>query len=162
MTKPGYKQTPEHIAKRAMWGARNPSWKGEQATAKSGRSRALRLFRNPPPCEKCGEPSERHHKDSNPVHNEAANIQFLCTRCHMELDGRTVMGHFRPSTNLAGYRCVFLHGGKYRSIITVQGKRYTSDRFATAEEAALAYNVMARKLIGPNAILNTVEIGEGN
>lgn len=31
---------------------------------------------------------ERHHRDGDTANNEAANIAFLCRRCHMEIDGR--------------------------------------------------------------------------
>jgi hypothetical protein len=41
-------------------------------------------------CERCGEKPavEFHHKDSNPLNNDPKNIQQLCRRCHMIIDGR--------------------------------------------------------------------------
>lgn len=40
-------------------------------------------------CERCGKAAtDRHHKDANTGNNEASNIEMLCRRCHMEIDGR--------------------------------------------------------------------------
>ena len=83
----GYKQTPEHIAKRIKRGQEHPRWLGDQITKQSGRSRALRWFPDGP-CEVCGSPAERHHVDDNTANNDPANIRMLCRRHHMESDGR--------------------------------------------------------------------------
>lgn len=85
--KPGYKQSPEHIAKRIKRGEEHPNWKGDEITERSGRSRALRAFPDGP-CEVCGEPAERHHKDGNTANNSPSNIAMLCRRHHMTADGR--------------------------------------------------------------------------
>ena len=89
--KMGYKQTPEHIAKRKRFGENNHNWKGDNAITRSGRSRAERLFVQKQPCSKCGASGvriDRHHKDNNTLNNEPCNIEFLCRKCHMEVDGR--------------------------------------------------------------------------
>ena len=40
-------------------------------------------------CDQCGaKATDRHHIDGDPTHNVVENIQFLCRRCHMTLDGR--------------------------------------------------------------------------
>jgi hypothetical protein len=40
-------------------------------------------------CERCGErATDRHHKDGNNKNHSAENVQALCRRCHMLLDGR--------------------------------------------------------------------------
>jgi len=87
----GYKQTPEHIAKRIRRGMDNCHWKGDSAVTRSGRSRAERLFIQIKPCEDCGKTGvriDRHHKDNNTLNNDPLNIKFLCRKCHMEEDGR--------------------------------------------------------------------------
>ena len=59
------------------------SWKGDQASRRAGRSRALRLFANRP-CEACDAPTaERHHEDGNPLNNDPANVRMLCRPCHL-------------------------------------------------------------------------------
>jgi hypothetical protein len=85
----GYKQTPEHIRKRFLNGS--PNRKGDNATTKAGRTRALRMFPVlPDGCETCGAGKrlDRHHKDGNTLNNNRDNIAFLCRKCHMAADGR--------------------------------------------------------------------------
>ncbi len=86
----GYKQSPDHIAKRKRFGEEHHSWIGDRAIPKSGRSRAVRKF-DKSPCERCGElikRVDRHHKDGNTLNNTPENIEYLCRKCHMEEDGR--------------------------------------------------------------------------
>lgn len=56
----------------------------------TGRQRANYWYTVPDACDRCEKAGkvERHHKDSNPLNNDAGNIAFLCRRCHMEVDGR--------------------------------------------------------------------------
>ena len=84
----GYTLTPEQRAKAAQWAEDHPAWKGDKASVKAGRSRALRLF-PPQPCSVCGKArAERHHLDGNTLNNEPGNIMFVCRKCHMAKDGR--------------------------------------------------------------------------
>lgn len=84
----GFKQTPEHVAKRTRSGEEHYAWQGDAVSEKGGRKRALRAFPAIGPCA-CGEPkAERHHKDGNTANNDPSNIDILCRRCHMEADGR--------------------------------------------------------------------------
>lgn len=67
---------------------KHPLWKGDKAKPQTGRCRAQNWFATRP-CEICGnERSERHHVDGNTLNNRPANIQHLCRRCHMAVDGR--------------------------------------------------------------------------
>ena len=87
--KKGYKQSPDHIAKRVRRGPLNNQWKGEAASRETGRQRAKRLYPSIGPCTQCGDPkSERHHLDDNTLNNDPSNISILCRRCHMLSDGR--------------------------------------------------------------------------
>ena len=89
MTKPGYKQTPEHIAARIRRGAAHHAWAGDQISEKGGRARALRMYPEISPCIQCGSPrSERHHEDENTANNAPGNVMPLCRRCHMATDSR--------------------------------------------------------------------------
>lgn len=95
----GYKQSPEHIAKRAAKsrGETHPNWTGDQVSEKGGRKRALKLYPEIGPCQECGAAkSERHHIDGNTANNERANIAILCRRCHMAADGRLASVRARP------------------------------------------------------------------
>ena len=81
--KPGYEQSPAHVAKRKRWGADHYAWQGEAVSKRVGHQRALRRFAATQ-CGECGaERAERHHIDHNPVNNDPANIAILCRRCHM-------------------------------------------------------------------------------
>lgn len=82
--KPGYKQTPEHIAKRIRMGPDHAQWKGDDVLPRSARARATRRFKQLGPCVECGDiQSERHHIDRDTANNEPANILVLCHGCHM-------------------------------------------------------------------------------
>lgn len=95
MTKPGYKQSAEHIQKRIKSGPEHPNWLGDKVSFRAGRCRALRRYA-PQPCTSCGDKiADRHHIDGNTANNEASNIVFLCRKCHMECDGR--LAQFRDS-----------------------------------------------------------------
>lgn len=70
-------------------GERNRWWKGDAATQQSKHGRARVRFEMGP-CELCAKPGkDRHHKDGNPGNNERSNVQILCRKCHMEVDGRS-------------------------------------------------------------------------
>ncbi len=86
--KPGFRQSPEHVAKRKMWGEHNPQWKGDDASGGSARQRARLRFALSTICEECGAPAiDRHHVDRNPKNNAPSNLKSLCRKCHMEADG---------------------------------------------------------------------------
>lgn len=85
----GYKQTAEHVAKRKRFGRDHHAWVGDQVSLRSGRSRAERLYPDIGPCQRCGAAkAERHHRDGNTGNNDPTNIDILCRRCHMSVDGR--------------------------------------------------------------------------
>lgn len=73
---------------RGKSGPKNPSWKGDSAQDNAKRERARRLYRLAA-CEVCGaKATDRHHRDTNTGNNHPSNIQKLCRRCHMLIDGR--------------------------------------------------------------------------
>ena len=63
-------------------------WKGDAALDHSKRNRAQQKF-TLGECVSCGNAAtDRHHKDGDPGNNDSSNIQILCRRCHMNVDGR--------------------------------------------------------------------------
>ena len=68
----------------------NPMYKEQPKRRHSGNQRAQRRYLLQP-CEVCGATKnvERHHIDDDTTNNEPENIQFLCRKHHMEVDGRT-------------------------------------------------------------------------
>lgn len=72
----------------ARRGEAHHMWKGDNITVKSGRCRAQRMY-DLGPCERCAEPAvDRHHKNGNTADNSRSNVEILCRRCHMTVDGR--------------------------------------------------------------------------
>ena len=70
----------------------SPFWKGDDVLEASGRVRAQKKFKNAVMCNRCKskkKPIDRHHKDGNTRNNNESNIEFLCRKCHMKLDGRS-------------------------------------------------------------------------
>ena len=87
--KKGYRQTPEHVAKRIRTGEAHYAWKGDAVGADTGRQRARKRYQAIGPCSHCGATkTERHHIDGNTLNNEPSNIDVTCRRCHMKHDGR--------------------------------------------------------------------------
>ena len=69
-------------------GPARSTWKGDLAATGTKRQRAQRRYRLRA-CDRCGRPGmDRHHRDGNTGNNEPENIEILCRRCHMEIDGR--------------------------------------------------------------------------
>ena len=74
--------------RQAKWGEKNGMWKGESIVEETGRQRA-RFRYELRECVLCGEPAtDRHHRDGNTANNDPPNVQILCRRCHMIVDGR--------------------------------------------------------------------------
>jgi hypothetical protein len=71
-------------------GKRHHNWKGETARPNSHRARARENYVLPALCQECGvaPATQRHHRDGHTANNEPDNIAFVCSRCHMTIDGR--------------------------------------------------------------------------
>jgi hypothetical protein len=65
-------------------GSKNSHW-NENASQRSGRDRAQRMYPDIPPCRICGGKAERHHKDHNTKNNDPSNIDFLCRKDHFSV-----------------------------------------------------------------------------
>lgn len=75
--------------RRILRGPDNPQWKGDNLKwRESGHGRCRKMYALGP-CAICGKQAiDRHHKDGNTVNNAPENVQILCRRCHMTVDGR--------------------------------------------------------------------------
>lgn len=75
---------------------------------------------------------------------------------------RSVASRKRKSSSKVGYTGVYKENNRYRAVISVNRKSVHIGMFATAEEAALAYNKMSRKLYGDDGKINIIKPkGEG-
>jgi hypothetical protein len=70
---------------------------------------------------------------------------------------RSVASRKRKTSSKAGYTGVYKENSRFRAVISVNRKSVHIGMFATAEEAALAYNKMSRKLYGDDGKINTVK-----
>jgi hypothetical protein len=72
-------------------GDKNAMWKGDNLKyIDSARMRARNWFKEKQLCIICGKHGEIHHKDGNPLNNTGGNIDWLCRKHHMEIDGRNL------------------------------------------------------------------------
>ena len=76
---------PETLEKQraAKRGEKNYLWKGNNASLRSARRRAERLYGM-----ECPPGYQIHHIDGNPWNNERSNIDFVTPKQHMVEDGR--------------------------------------------------------------------------
>lgn len=87
------------------------------------------------------------HKNGNGLDNRKVNLR-LVTNTQNRRNSQSY------KSNQSGYKGVTLHAGKYRATIVVNKKQKHLGRFATAEEAAYAYDAAARQYFGEHAKTN--------
>ena len=90
-------------------GEEHPGWKGDNLKHRnSGNWRARWLYPEIGDCERCGvkPATERHHVDGNTFNNERVNLLFVCTRCHMVIDGRLQQNQERARKQRKPLPCV--------------------------------------------------------
>lgn len=63
----------------------------------------------------------------------------------------------RRTTSHTGYTGVYKEGVRYRAVISIEGKSSHIGMFSSAEEAAVAYNEMSKKLYGDKGKINKVK-----
>lgn len=69
---------------------------------------------------------------------------------------RSVASRQRKSSSKIGYTGVYKENNRYRAVISVNRKSVHIGMFATAEEAALAYNKKSRELYGEDGKINHI------
>ncbi|MCB9082220.1 MAG: Pathogenesis-related transcriptional factor and ERF protein [Lewinellaceae bacterium] len=70
---------------------------------------------------------------------------------------RSVASRKRKTSSKAGYTGVYKENNRYRAVISVNRKSVHIGMFSTAEEAAMAYNAMSKKLYGDDGKLNQIK-----
>ncbi|MBK7474623.1 MAG: Pathogenesis-related transcriptional factor and ERF protein [Haliscomenobacter sp.] len=70
---------------------------------------------------------------------------------------RSVASRKRKTSSKVGYTGVYKENNRYRAVISINRKSVHIGMFSTAEEAALAYNKMSRKLYGEEGKLNVLK-----
>ncbi|MEO1514293.1 MAG: HNH endonuclease [Bacteroidota bacterium] len=69
---------------------------------------------------------------------------------------RSVASRQRKTSSKVGYTGVYKENNRYRAVISINRKSVHIGMFATAEEAALAYNKKSRELYGEDGKINII------
>lgn len=80
-----------------------------------------------------------------------------CRLENLTYRSRAVASRQRRSSSKIGYTGVYKENNRYRAVISINRKSVHIGMYATAEEAALAYNKMSRKLYGDNGKINVIK-----
>lgn len=75
---------------------------------------------------------------------------------------RSVASRKRKTSSRAGYTGVYKENNRYRAVISVNRRSVHIGMFATAEEAALAYNKKSRELYGDDGKINIIKPKKGS
>ncbi len=75
---------------------------------------------------------------------------------------RSVASRKRKTSSKVGYTGVYKENNRFRAVISINRKSVHIGMFSTAEEAALAYNKMSRKLYGEEGKLNILKTRKGD
>lgn len=89
------------------------------------------------------------HLNHNPLDNRKCNLRVTTSKENRRRSRK-------PSTNTSGYKGVHWHikNNHWAATIKVDGKSIHLGVYSTAKEAALAYDVAAKKCFGDSALLN--------
>lgn len=72
---------------------------------------------------------------------------------------RSVASRQRKTSSKVGYTGVYKENNRYRAVISINRKSVHIGMFATAEEAALAYNKKSKELYGDDGKINQIKKG---
>jgi hypothetical protein len=80
-----------------------------------------------------------------------------CRLQNLVFRSRAVASRKRKTSSKVGYTGVYKENNRYRAVISVNRKSVHIGMFATAEEAALAYNRKSRELYGEEGKINVIK-----
>ena len=72
---------------------------------------------------------------------------------------RSVASRQRKTSSKVGYTGVYKENNRYRAVISIDRKSVHIGMFATAEEAAMAYNKKSKELYGDDGKINVIKKG---
>lgn len=80
-----------------------------------------------------------------------------CRLENLTYRSRSVASRKRKTSSKVGYTGVYKENNRYRAVISVNRKSIHIGMYATAEEAALAYNKKSREIYGENGKINVIK-----
>ena len=83
-----------------------------------------------------------------------------CRIENVEWRSRSTASRKRKSSSSAGYTGVYKQNHRYRAVISKDRRSMHVGMFATAEQAAMAYNKISRELYGDEGKINIIRKGE--
>jgi hypothetical protein len=95
-------------------------------------------------------------KEKNLVGAKNGN-KLDCRLENLVYRSRSVASRKRKTSSKVGYTGVYKENNRYRAVISVDRKSMHIGMFATAEEAAMAYNKKSRELYGEDGKLNVIK-----
>ncbi len=84
-----------------------------------------------------------------------------CRLENLAYRSRSVASRKRKTSSKVGYTGVYKENNRYRAVISINRKSVHIGMFATAEEAALAYNRKSRELYGEDGKINVIKPRKG-
>jgi hypothetical protein len=85
-----------------------------------------------------------------------------CRLVNLEYRSRAVASRKRKSSSKAGYTGVYQENNRFRAVISKDRRSIHIGMYATAEEAALAYNKKSLELFGEEGKLNVVSLPQAS
>ena len=85
------------------------------------------------------------------------NNKLDCRLDNLVYRSRAVASRKRKTSSKVGYTGVYKENNRYRAVISVNRKSIHIGMFATAEEAALAYNKKSKELYGDEGKINVIK-----
>ena len=86
------------------------------------------------------------------------NNKLDCRLSNLLYRSRATASRKRKTSSRVGYTGVYKENNRYRAVISAGNKSIHLGMFATAEEAALAYNKKSRELYGENGKINIIQV----
>lgn len=103
-----------------------------------------------------GDPRQVDHIDRDGLNNRRSNLRIAT---HKENLWNARRRKRRSGDTASQFTGVYFRGGRWQAMISAETRTFHLGMFATAEEAAMRYNVEARRIRGQYACLNQVEMG---
>jgi len=102
--------------------------------------------------------SDQRSKSKNLVGAKNGN-KLDCRLENLAWRSRSVASRQRKTSSKVGYTGVYKENNRYRAVISINRKSVHIGMFATAEEAALAYNKKSKELYGDDGKINVIKKG---
>ncbi len=102
--------------------------------------------------------ADQRSKSKNLVGAKNGN-KLDCRLENLVWRSRSVASRQRKTSSKVGYTGVYKENNRYRAVISINRKSVHIGMYATAEEAALAYNKKSKELYGEDGKINVIKKG---